>query len=225
MKRNRNIVIASCLVCLLPLVLSAVLYSRLPEQMAIHWGMDGEPNGYASRFVGAFALPLLMLVLQLLCCAGILHDPKKQNQSAVARTLSLWVIPVLSLIIHPITLLSALGKDIPIPVVITLLIGILFIITGNYLPKSRQNYTIGIKLPWTLSDADNWNRTHRLAGPLWIICGCLMIISLFLPNLESQLYFILVLVMMLLMVLIPAAYSFLLYRKKCRENGNPSDKG
>jgi uncharacterized membrane protein len=49
--------------------------------------------------------------------------------------------------------------------------GVLFIFIGNWLPKCKQTYTLGIRLPWTLADEDNWNRTHRFAGPVWVVCG------------------------------------------------------
>ena len=216
MKENRKIVIASCLLCLVPLIFSLAVYSRLPEQMAVHWDASGEANGYAGRFVGAFGLPALLLAVQLLCCAGILYDPKKRNQSSVMRNIGIWCIPVLNLIIHPIMLLSAMGKALPITTVITMMIGVLFIICGNYMPKTRQNYSIGIKLPWTLDDRDNWNKTHRLAGVLWIICGILLLARPFIGRTERHVYLDLALI--LVMILIPIGYSFLLHLKKVRES-------
>ena len=59
-------------------------------------------------------------------------------------------------------------------------IGVLFMIIGNYLPKCKQNYTMGIKLPWTLDDEENWNRTHRFAGFLWVAGGVVIAINAFL---------------------------------------------
>ena len=90
------------------------------------------------------------------------------------------------------------------------MLGLLFLIIGNYLPKARQNYTIGIKIPWTLANEENWNRTHRLAGYLWMICGILMIfncLTRFVPAI--WLFGIL-----LIMVLVPCIYSFWLHAKK-----------
>ena len=79
----------------------------------------------------------------------------------------------------------------------------MFTIIGNYLPKARQNYTIGIKIPWTLANEENWNRTHRLAGYLWMACGILMIImclTRFVP-------FEWLIGLFLIMVLVPCIYS------------------
>jgi uncharacterized membrane protein len=91
-----------------------------------------------------------------------------------------------------------------------LLIGLLFIIIGNYLPKARQNYTIGIRIPWTLANEENWNRTHRLAGYLWMICGVLMIL-LCLTRLLPAPWTV---GLLLIMVLVPCGYSYWLHARK-----------
>ncbi|MCQ2355795.1 MAG: SdpI family protein, partial [Methanocorpusculum sp.] len=81
---------------------------------------------------------------------------------------------------------------------------------GNYLPKSKQSYTVGIRLPWTLNSEENWNRTHHLAGYLWILGGVLLLLCAFLPAVWS----LPVLVILLILVVgIPFAYSYSLYRK------------
>jgi uncharacterized membrane protein len=94
-----------------------------------------------------------------------------------------------------------------VEVVTPLLIGIIFTIVGNYLPKCRQNYTIGFKIPWTLHSEENWNKTHRLGGIVWTIGGVLTIISTFIG------FTALLLPIMLAMVFVPMIYSYLLYRK------------
>ena len=86
----------------------------------------------------------------------------------------------------------------------------MFIVIGNYLPKARQNYTIGIKIPWTLSDEDNWNRTHRLAGYLWMIGGIFLIIGALTGFVKINL----VLAIILLMILVPCIYSGVLYNRR-----------
>jgi len=88
------------------------------------------------------------------------------------------------------------------------LMGLLFILIGNYLPKTKQSYTMGIKLPWTLASEENWNRTHRLAGFLWVLGGVYFIVMSFIG--WSLIAF---LIPLAVMVLIPAVYSYLLYRK------------
>jgi len=87
------------------------------------------------------------------------------------------------------------------------LMGVLFVIIGNYLPKCKQNYTIGIKIPWTLNNEENWNKTHRFAGWLWTACGLLVILTGFIGG------FWLFMIVTLLMVFAPIIYSYLLHRK------------
>ena len=86
--------------------------------------------------------------------------------------------------------------------------GVLFLVLGFILPKCKQNYTIGLKLPWTLHDEENWDKTHKLAGKLWIYGGIIMAIAgLF------NLTFVFMTIIFLL-IIIPTVYSYLLYRNK-----------
>lgn len=91
--------------------------------------------------------------------------------------------------------------------VANILVGIVFIAVGNYLPKNKQNYTVGIKLPWTLDDEENWNKTNRLSGYLFVICGIIFIVNAFFLS-------ILPLIITILAVVIPAIYSYILYKQK-----------
>ena len=75
------------------------------------------------------------------------------------------------------------------------------------MPKVKQSYTIGIKLPWTLNSEENWNRTHRFAGGIWMLAGVLVLVGGFAEQ------FWLVFVALVLAVAIPTVYSYLLYKK------------
>ena len=101
----------------------------------------------------------------------------------------------------------ALGMDIDIGMVVNIMVGIMFIVLGNYTHKVKQNYTVGIKLPWTLHSEENWNRTHRMAGWVLIVSGVLFLINSMLLKTEV------VLVVVLMAVFMPMIYSFILYRK------------
>ena len=94
-------------------------------------------------------------------------------------------------------------------------LGILFVIIGNYLPKCKQNHTIGIKIVWTLNNEENWNATHRISGKIWVIGGLCTIVCLFLP-IEIVPY--LLLPIFLMMIIIPILYSYIYYRKQ-RKSG------
>ena len=135
------------------------------------------------------------------------NDPKKRNSPTALKFLGFWVCPVISIIFIPISLFSAIGYTIDVVLIAPMILGIILIICGNYMPKSKQNYTIGIKLPWTLNSAENWNKTHHFAGYVWIICGVAMIVNGIL-----KLWF-LGIILIAIMVILPCVYSFYLYKK------------
>ena len=131
---------------------------------------------------------------------------KKAAESKM-QWLVLWIIPVLNLFLHVMVWLQALGREVNMAVVMPLFMGVLFIILGNYLPKCRQSYTVGIKLPWTLHNEENWNKTHRFAGRLWLVCGLAIMLTAFIGG------FWIFLPIVLIMVIAPLVYSYLLHRK------------
>ena len=206
-KKNLKLLIVTSAIILLPVVVGLLLWNQLPAQMPSHWNADGEIDGWSSKAFVVFGLPCILLAAQWLCILGTAADPKKNNHPEKILHLVLWIIPVLGVLLSTITYAVALGKTVQMEVIMPVFIGILFMIIGNYLPKCKQNYTIGIKIPWTLHSEENWNKTHRLAGRVWMVCGLLMILTGFFGVL--WMFFVLA----FLMVLVPLVYSYLLYRK------------
>lgn len=206
--KNKKTLIATTLVCLLPLIAGALVYSRLPEQVATHFDLHGNPDGWSSRAFAVFGLPGILLAVNLLMPFLLRADPKHENMSGALVNIVIWTVPVVSLLCSGLTLGRALGYDLRIEMVLPVFMGVLFILIGNYLPKTKQSYTMGIKLPWTLASEENWNRTHRLAGFLWVIGGAYFVAMSFVGwSLAAFLIPIAV------MVLVPTVYSYLLYRK------------
>jgi uncharacterized membrane protein len=206
-KKNWKMLLITSLAILLPVFAGIVLWNQLPEQIPTHWNMQGEIDGYSSKSFSVFGLPLILLAIHWFTVCVTLADPKKQNHSEKILHLVFWIIPSLSIILSAVTYSTAMGKGVRMELIVSVLLGLLFVAIGNYLPKCKQNYTIGIKLPWTLHSEENWNRTHRLAGWLWVIGG-LLIISAGFFNLVW-----LTLSAPLLMALVPTAYSYILYLK------------
>ncbi len=209
MKISKKLWIATLAVCLVPLIAGAILYSRLPEQVVTHWGINGEPNGSSSRLFAAFGLPLFMAAMQCLLLFVLSTDPKKKNMDPKLVSVAFWIVPVLSVLVSALTLCYAMGVKVSVERIAPALVGILFIVLGNYLPKTKQSYTMGIRLPWTLNSEENWNRTHRLAGFLWVAGGILFLIFTILG--WWNIYVLLILI--IVMSLVPTVYSYLLYRK------------
>ena len=206
-KKHLKTLIITSIIILLPILAGIILWNQLPDPMPSHWNASGEIDGWSSKPFAVFGLPLILLAAQWLCVLGTSADPKKNNHPTKIVHLVLWIIPVLSVVMHTFVYLIALGYGVRMEVVMPILIGLIFTIIGNYLPKCKQNYTIGIKIPWTLNNEENWNKTHRFAGFLWVVCG----IAIMLTGFFGGIWVFLPIV--LLMVLAPFAYSYYLHRK------------
>ncbi len=201
--------IISTLLCLLPILFALSVYNKLPAVMPIHFNINGEADGFASKAFASFGLPLVLALLNILVHFGLNADPKKNNAKGVVQNLGFWVIPALSTIINSIVILIALGNNIRIEIIVPFLVGVLFIVIGNYLPKCKQNYTVGIKLPWTLNSEENWNKTHRLGGMTMFLSGILLVVSAF----AKGIFLYVLIVGIILAVIVPIIYSYALYRK------------
>ena len=208
MKNDKRTLILTTLICLLPMAVGAMVYDKLPEMMATHWGFDGQPDGWSSRAFTVFGLPAIIAGLNVLLYFGLNADPKRANMNGTLRTISLWTPAVVAVLAGGLTLAAGLGFDFRIERIMPVFVGLVFILVGNYLPKTKQSYTLGIRIPWTLHSEENWNRTHRLAGFLWVLGGIAFIVFSFI-GWSLPVFFALILIM----TLIPIVYSFVLYKK------------
>lgn len=206
-KKNLKVLIITSVVILLPILVGVALWDQLPEQIPSHWNASGGIDGWSSKPFAVFGLPLMLLAFQWICVLATGADPKKANHPEKILHLVLWIIPVLGVVLSVLTYAVALGQEVRMEVVMPVLIGLLLAIIGNYLPKCKQNYTIGIKIPWTLNSEENWNKTHRFAGWIWTIGGLVIMLTGFFGG--FWIFFAIV----LLMVLAPFIYSYSLHRK------------
>lgn len=206
-KKNLKVLMITSIIILLPMLVGLVLWNQLPDKIPFHWNAAGEVDGWASKPVAVFVPSAMMLALQWLCLLVTSADPKKQNHPEKVIHLVFWLIPLLTVFISALMYVSALGVSVRVETLMPILLGVVFIAIGNYLPKCKQNYTIGIKIPWTLASEENWNRTHRLAGWVWVGGGIVMMLSGFFG------IFWLTLVPAIIMVLVPLIYSYILHRK------------
>lgn len=160
-------------------LINIAVYSKLPDQIPTHWNVAGEIDGYSSKAFGAFMAPVIMLVVWLGMKFLPNIDPKKKNYEKFDSSYSIIICLLTSFffVLHLLTITVSLGYDISINKVIPLIIGILFIILGNYMPKSKSNFFYGIKTPWTLTSDISWRKTHRLGGKLFVIAGIIVVIS------------------------------------------------
>ena len=206
-KKHLKLLILTSVVILLPIVAGVALWNRLPDLLPIHWNTAGEVDKYYAKPIVVFVMPLALLALHWVAALITANDPKRQNQSEKTRQLVFWIVPALGVFLSAVIYATALGTGVKVEMVLPVFFGILFIVMGYYLPKCRLWFTIGIKLPWTLASEENWNKTHLLAGRVWVGGGVLFLIAGFL-----SVIWILPIVAVP-MVLIPLIYSFILHRK------------
>lgn len=209
LKENKNYMIVTSVVILIPIMVGLLLWDQLPDTIATHFGVNGEADGWSSKPFAVFGIPLFVLACHWIGALVTSHDPRYQNINGKVFRLVLWICPLVSLFCAVLLYTNAFEIKVNVTLIGELFVGCLFVVVGNYLPKCRQNYTVGIKLPWTLNDEENWNRTHRLAGWLWTIGGLLILLNSFLRigGLWS------ILVICVVMVFVPTGYSFWYHMK------------
>ena len=208
MKINKKLFILTAILTVLPMLFGIFYWEQLPDVMPTHWNMNNEVDGTMPKAMVVYGLPAIMLAVHLLCVFAHKIDPKHQNHSDIMLSLMMWISPAISIMGHYTMYSTALGKSIDVMTTSSLILGIVFTVIGNYLPKCKPNYTIGIKLPWTLDDETNWYKTHRMAGYVWLGAGLTCVMSAVLG--ASQIVF----VVLLIAAIVPTIYSYLLYRKQ-----------
>ena len=143
LKANKKTLIIASIVTLLPVLIGISFWSRLPDTMATHFGTNNQANGFSSKPVAVFGIPLLCLAVLWIGAVVTANDPRKQNISPKMFTLGLWIAPIVSLLGAALMYPVNLGYTVDITYVGGLAVGLLLIFVGNYAPKARQNYTIG----------------------------------------------------------------------------------
>ena len=136
MKNSKKEIILTTVLCVLPILAGLAVYKQLPNTIATHFGFNGEANGYSSKAFTVFGMPLMLAGFNLLLHFALNTDPKRQNISTSMRRIAIWTLPILSIFMYVVTIGKALGYDLHIETITPLLVGLLFIIIGNYLPKT-----------------------------------------------------------------------------------------
>ena len=212
---RRGLVIFSSVIVGALLVLSAWAWIQLPAdaQVPIHWGVDGQVDGYASKTVGLFLLPLVTAGVAALFWVIPVIEPRRANIARSGKAYAaIWVSVVLMLAaVDVVAIAAAMGAEPDMSLIVFVATGALFIVIGNYLPKVRPNYLMGIRTPWTLTSDLSWDRTHRVGGRLFVLEGLLFILIGLIRPAPEALVVVLIggIVVMLLFVF---AYSYQVWK-------------
>ncbi|PIR13762.1 hypothetical protein COV49_01035 [Candidatus Falkowbacteria bacterium CG11_big_fil_rev_8_21_14_0_20_39_10] len=178
---------------------SFYFYARFPEQVPTHWNMAGQVDDYSPRAFAAFFFPALALFMYILFLILPHLDPRKERYAQFKRIYHIFktLIVAMMALIYFIVGFSGLGYNISVSLWMPVLIGLLFIVMGNYLSKIKPNWFMGIRTPWTLSSEEVWNKTHRFGGKIFILGGLLMILEPLLPTNFQLAVFIITMVIIL----------------------------
>lgn len=208
----RFVTIVGAVLSLVNLITGFIAYPYLPDKVPTHWNFAGEIDGWGTAWQGAFIFPLTFVGIFLLLILLPRIDPKRRNYAQMSRAYSAMVLVIMIFftIMYFGTLGAALGYFESIPSMVQLGVGALFIVIGNYMGKIKHNYFMGIKTPWTLANEEVWYKTHRMAGPFWIIGGILFMLMSLLPEGFLAPVFVIII---LGLVAVPAVYSYVIYKR------------
>lgn len=209
MKKNsiRQTELISLLLILFPILTGAFLYNRLPQKMATHFGMTDMPNAFSNKLWVIIGLPFLGIMLQVMVFLILRNQKETKNLDFKIVNITLWLVPVITNIVNLSLYAYALGHKVKGSFVLSAFLGLFFIIFGNYLPKVSPNHVVGIKLPWTLNNTENWRKTHRFAGWIFFISGIVLLLTSYWEMYWS------VISVTIIVILLPTCYSYLLSKK------------
>lgn len=209
-KHTNNLILA--VLILSPLVYLALVWSSLPDEVPLHFGADGQPDRWGSKSTLIYLPGLLPLGIYLLMKVIPLIDPKNsiQKMGNKYHILSLFLVGFMTVVAFLVITLG-LGKSISTLPTIPALIGVLFIVLGNYMQSIKPNYFLGIRTPWTLESDVVWRKTHRLGGRLFMGGGILMVLVAF--TMEGVLMFATYVSIALSISLISVIYSYVEFKK------------
>lgn len=218
LEQNKRRIFLSSAVTVLPMLAGLALWNRLPDQMNIHWGSGGSA---AAKYLTVFGVPLLLLATHWICMLFTAADPKNRRQHPKAIGLIFWIAPMVSLAACGLLYSIAFGRELNAECLLVIPMALLFLIIGNYLPKIRQNSTLGIKVYWALWSEENWNMTHRFSGRLWVLGGAAILVSMLFPG---DFYLIVMFVAIIILAFAPVLYSWLYFRKQRKAGTGSMEK-
>ena len=193
-----------------------LLWNRLPDQMASHWDINDQVNGYMPKIWGVFLMPLITLGMFLLFLVIPNIDPLKANIARFRETFNLFVALIVAfmLYIYALTLTWNLGyTNFKMSTSMLPAMGLLFIFVGFMLRKAKRNFFIGIRTPWTLSSDTVWDKTHQLGSILFMASGVLALIGGIFGGMTAFWFLFVPLIGSTIFLLV---YSYVLYQRETK---------
>jgi uncharacterized membrane protein len=202
-------------IVLLPFIYLAYIWNQLPEKVPMHWNIKGEIDRYGEKMeliIIPILLPLLVYIIFLVVPK---IDPKNKlnkmgNKLQTIKVLLTTFMSILALFI----IYSAKNQSFANPNYIILLIGVLYIILGNYFKTIKANYFIGIRTPWTLENETVWKKTHKLGGKLWFVGGIIVVLTSLILDKEPNVTVFLIITGII--TIIPIVYSYIIFKNEIK---------
>lgn len=193
-----------------------VVYPSLPARIPMHWGVAGGVDRWGAKWPSAFLMPLVGVGLWLLFPALRRLDPRRRHYDRFEETFWLLVNAMVAFmaVMEVATLGAALGWPMDMTRVVLILVGLVFVVLGNYLPRVRSNWWMGIRTPWTLESERVWRETHRLGGRTFVAGGLVTMVAALLPPLVRPWV---ALAGLLVGGFVPVVYSYVLWRREQAE--------
>ncbi|BCJ86048.1 SdpI family protein [Effusibacillus dendaii] len=209
---GNNSDLLNLLVGIIPIVIAMIFYDQLPQRMATHFNAAGHPNGYMDKNWFLLTTAVLLLGLPFLMKGFRFADPMRSNYTKFEKGfegIRLVVTLILSVVMSIVVFVN-LGYSVNMQMTVMIAVGLLFLVIGNYLGQMRFTYFTGIRTPWTMANETVWRRTHRMAGPLWMLAGLVFVVCGFLsPQFAVPVF----LVTVASVTVVPIVYSYLIYRR------------
>lgn len=209
--KNKKYWLVTSAITLVPILLGLLLWNKLPDRLPTHFGVDGAADGWSGKGFAVFGIPLMMLGFHFVIYFATRLDKQNRGHNEKVMNLVGLIFPVMSIVNSVIIYAQAMELELNLSMLLFPMLGLLFIAVGNWLPKIKQNSTLGIKIRWTLYNEENWNKTHRVAGFVWVIGGVLFCLMGFVA--EKMLLFLLP-IQIILLACVPMVYSWNLARKQ-----------
>lgn len=209
--KTRTAVIIVVIISAALALMGFALSGRIEPPYVTHWDAQGNPNGFGSAFVAFYLMPLMILGISLLLLSIQKIDPLGKNYMSFRPTLNTFVVLMAAFMayVQIMTLVWNLGYQFDFTRMMIPAMGLLFIFLGSMLGKVRQNWFIGIRTPWTISNEEVWNKTHALGGKLFMIAGAISLLGIFFPILS--IFFLMV--PLFAVTIITIVYSYQEYKR------------
>lgn len=215
MKQNKLLMLLTVLISLVPIIYLAIIWNSVPDTVALHFNSEFEPDRTGAKsnlWIPAGILCVVSIGLYFLLSNIQYLDPKRRGlpPSITFVRMGFGLSVFLSALNFIIICSSVRGTSMMSNLIFPLM-GLLFAFIGNYLNNIKPNYFVGLRLPWTLNDDNNWKKTHQMASKFWFWGGlCFALISFFLP---VRIIIPVMIAIILVLTIIPIVYSFRLFKK------------